>query len=136
MDKPYLVFTGLEISTYVVFDGDAHAKEKDKPKHAKVNTSLQRLLGVAEPVHFPNTKVNSNFAVFEKNIDVLLKERVGNVLYERVIETFKVNYGYIHSSQCRKSPVFVRLLLQEARKEGIDVSELHDIVRFARELLA
>ena len=123
LDRPLLVFRGLRIPVFVIFDGDA-----SKEKHVKANRILQTLLAVESPKDFPQTQVTASFAVFENNLDEHIQERVGTVLYGETVQQFYVEYGYSNEAQCKKSPLFVKTVLAKAAEKDVVIEELKQIV--------
>jgi len=130
LDRLYLIFNGLGISSYVVFDGDAHraGHTEDSKRHESTNRRLQRLLGIGKTVAFPATIVDERYAVFQTELDRVVMNAVGEQLYIAAVQDFKKSNGYNTAKECRKSPAFIELLLKRAGAQGIIVNELHDIV--------
>ncbi|HEV8606101.1 MAG TPA: ATP-dependent endonuclease, partial [Tepidisphaeraceae bacterium] len=85
MDRPFLLFSGLGIPVFLVFDGDTNQNDpKDRDKSAKANRCLQRLLGISEVQDFPATGVFTRHAVFASNLNQLVREAVGEAKYQLI----------------------------------------------------
>ena len=81
LDRPLVIFKGLKIPTYMIFDGDKNMQGTgDEEKHSKTNKSYLKLMGTAE-VDFPPTQSHANWAVFEVNIEEEIKKALGEVKY-------------------------------------------------------
>ncbi len=90
----YRIFTGLEIPTYVVWDGD-----KAQAKQGDINLLIASMLGTDLP-DFPDTTVTDRYAVWSEDFETQLRSEV-------------VDYGYfeetgreIHGTSSR--PVLAR----------------------------
>ena len=125
LDKPFLIFSRLDIPTYVIFDSDSDKKPDGQP-HA--NRSLQRLLKVNSPKDYPPTQVSDNYATFETNLDKYLQETVGREIYQDVTTNFVNDYGYDDLKACKKSPEFIKQLIVQANEQGKKPVELCQIV--------
>ena len=123
IDRLHLVFTGLGIPTYIVFDGD-----KDSHEGAASNCAIQRLLGVKSPVDFPPTSVGERCAVFEQDLNQAIRNIAGDEVYLGVHKEFQDEYGYGKLRDCEKSPLFIKRVLQKASEEGRESRELKQIV--------
>jgi len=134
IDRPFLVFSELGIPTYLVFDGDGH--EEEGKRGEKTNRILQRLLGVSNVRDVPRTEITERYATFETELDRFLRGRVGEEIYTKISLKFIRDYGYSGLNQCKKSPTFVQSILEEAKKGGITISELVEIVKNIKALSA
>lgn len=83
IDRPVVIFKGLFIPTYFIFDGDSHLKGKNQQDAIKRNHRYLRLAG-KKPVDFPSTTVNDTFAVFETNIEGIFKDELGEELFHQI----------------------------------------------------
>ena len=65
IDKPVVVFRGLQIPTYFIFDGDGQYKGTKKEKDvSQQNINLMRLAGDPSPQAFPGLTVKDSWACF------------------------------------------------------------------------
>lgn len=77
LDRFYRLYNELGIPTYVIFDGDAlNEDKKKKAENAKLNRELQKLLGEASPVDFPETAIKNKYTVFKDKYESTLKETI------------------------------------------------------------
>ena len=125
LDKPFLIFSRLDIPTYVIFDSDSDKKPGGQPH---TNKSLQRLLNIEPPIDYPPTQVSENYATFKTNLDKYLEETVGSEIYQNVKTTFVQDYGYDDLKSCKKSPEFIKQLIVQANEQGKKPVELCQIV--------
>jgi len=137
LDRLHLIFNGLGISTYLVFDGDAQraGHKEDSKVHETTNRRLQSLLGIENPTSFPYTMVNKKYAVFQTELDRVVINALGQQLYIKTMQDFKRSYGYNTAKDCKKSPAFTEVLLKKAAEKGILVKELCDIVNKVESLM-
>ena len=126
LDKPFLIFSRLDIPTYVIFDSDSDKKPGGQPH---TNKSLQRLLNIEPPIDYPPTQVSENCATFKTNLDKYLEETVGSEIYQNVKTTFVQDYGYDDLKACKKSPEFIKQLIIKANEQGKKPIELCQIVQ-------
>ena len=130
IDRPYLVFSGLDLPVYVVFDGDYGCKPA-------TNRRLQRLLGVPndDEKDAPPDQINDKYAIFEGDLDGTIRSAVGEDVYGSVAQRFMQDYGYPDWDRCKKSPVFIQAVLQQAQQKRKPVQDLEAIVRCICDLL-
>lgn len=135
IDRPLLVFSGLGIPTYVVFDADAGCDRKDQASAARTNRVLQRMFGVANPKDFPETCVSGAYAVFQSDLNTILRHAVGEEIYMTKVWTeFQQDRGYPRLTHAEKAPFFITRVLSVAKNAGIEVKELNAIVDKVLEL--
>ena len=123
LDRPLLAFSGFDIPTYTVFDGD-----RTDPKAVSTNRAILRLLGIDSPVDYPPTTVEKNYAVFETTLCKFLESNVPEEIYSLTVDQCKQEYGYPDIDRCRKSPVFIEMLLKNARRRDVSIPELEQMI--------
>jgi len=126
IDRLFLIFSGLGIPAYVVFDGDKGDKRKQGSE--RTNRILQRLLGVCDPEDWPETVVTERYAIFERNLDEEIRVRIGDDCYLSTASAFRNENGYPDNDSCRKSPAFIRKVLEEGQSIGASVPALEGIL--------
>lgn len=116
IDRPVVVFSGLGIPTFFVFDGDKGVKQvKDAPKS---NRLLLTLAG-ENPTDFPPTECWARAAAFETDIETYLQSVVG-ADYIAMRDKCAADCGHDRPSKAMKSSEVMALFLdraQEAKKE-------------------
>jgi energy-coupling factor transporter ATP-binding protein EcfA2 len=129
IDRPLLVFRGLGIPTYVVFDADVKCKKDKQESTTRSNRALQRLLGVTDPKDFPETSVNERYAVFQSELNTIIRERVGEDIYvNKIWMEFEKERGYPKLTHAEKASAFIARILEEADSKGVKIGELDAIV--------
>jgi predicted ATP-dependent endonuclease of OLD family len=130
IDRPVVVFRGLEIPTYFVFDGDAKHKgkgNKEEKSAVLVNELLQRLAGVPV-VSFPSTQVNNEWAVFEDDLELEIKNALGGAYYDELRALISDDLGYSEPSKAMKNPEAAARLIRKAYEAGRTIPVLESIV--------
>jgi len=89
---------------------------------------LQKLLGVKDPKKFPSTNVTATYAVFESDLDAVVRGRLGEDLYVETATQFMREYAYADFDRSKKSPLFVQRLLERGALRNLAVPELAEIV--------
>jgi putative ATP-dependent endonuclease of OLD family len=126
LDRPYLVFTGLLIPTYVVFDSDV---DLGAAGHGDTILALQRLVDVPEAdiARFPPTRVEDWYATFSPNLTAYIRAAVGNA-YEAAVAAYREEHGYPDAHACHKSSRFVASLLRPLLVRPDALPELRNLV--------
>ena len=136
LDRPALIFQGLGISVYLIFDGDKGNKNTDQEgKTVQTNRLLLRLFGAPEE-DFPESQVNSTWAVFERNIEDELKQALGEAGFNSIRERVASEFGIDRPSQVTKSIYCASRFIEEACGEGLTVPILEKVVEAVTDLAA
>ena len=117
--NPYLIFTELGISTYVVFD----CGSKKADRHSKL---LLKLCGCPEE-ELPKTIIKDNMACFEDDLEAILREEIGEEFYSQLREQYTDEFGY-DAKRGEKNPLVTSKIIEEAYKRGKKIGTLEDIV--------
>jgi len=95
LDRPVVIFRGLSISTYFVFDADFHLVGKgQKEKEAKNRNHRYLRLAGAPIEDFPATQVHETWAVFKENLEGTLKEELGAEAFQTIRKQVASELGY------------------------------------------
>lgn len=130
IDRPVVVFRGLGIPTYFLFDGDVRHKggaAKKEQQTADRNIRYQRLAGVG-PDRFPGTTITADWAVLEDCLETTLKDAVGvqfEVLGQAVAEELK----YDSVSDVTKNADGMARFIEAIYDSGLGIPKLEEIVR-------
>lgn len=124
LDRPFAIFSGLNIPVYLLWDGDFGGKNPDQA--AKNNRALLRLLG-EQPEDWPE-KLESTFACFRTKLEVQLKQEIGEELFESLLEKHKTDLGLAKKNDAIKNPVVISKVLHEARAQGRTSQTLDQII--------
>lgn len=120
MDRPAVVFSSLEIRTYVMWDNDRNAKDAK----SEDNKRLLRLLNqTAEdwPVGVWDTH-----ACLDENLEHMLRSELGDAFGEAMAET-RAELG-MDKEPARKNPFVVGTIIAKADKMGYQSETLMKIV--------
>ena len=134
IDRPVVVFSGLEIPSYFVFDGDSrHAGNASKEADAiRSNGVLLRLAGVAVE-SFPATQSTENFAVFSDELETEI-QNVDNNRFIAIRDRVAADLGHDRPSTLLKNPHAAAIFLKQFYAEGLRVPILEDIVEHTTSL--
>jgi putative ATP-dependent endonuclease of OLD family len=126
IDRPLVVFQGLEIPTYFIFDGDSGHTGSEREKSIKTNKILLRLAN-AEVVDFPVTQVHETWATFNDKLETELKV-IGEELFKSVRDRVADELGYSEPSNILKNPRAATRFIESIYAEGQRIVVLEDIV--------
>jgi predicted ATP-dependent endonuclease of OLD family len=136
LDRPAIVFRGLGIPTFVLFDGDKHlAGTPDEQAATRTNRLLLRLVNAAE-TDFPQTQVKDSWAVFEHNTEHELQLALGKHIFEDLRSRVAAEFAFQRPSQVLKSPHCASGFISLAYREGHKVPVLEAIVEAVSKLVA
>ena len=95
IDRPTVIFQGLSIPTYFIFDADSHLIGKGREEEDAKNRNHRYLsLAGALVEDFPDTQVHETWAVFKENLEGLLKETLGNETFRAIQREVASELGY------------------------------------------
>ncbi len=95
IDRPTVIFRGLSIPTYFIFDADSHLIGKGREGEDAKNRNHRYLrLAGALIEDFPDTQVHETWAVFKENLEGLLKEILGNETFQAIQKEVAFELGY------------------------------------------
>jgi len=120
LSNPYLIFIELGIPTYIVFD----CSKKDKED--RTNKILLQLCGCPEE-NLPKTIVKNNMACFEDDLETILKDEIGEELYDQLLKEYTGEFGY-SASRGEKNPLVTSKIIEEAYEKGKEIKVLENIV--------
>jgi putative ATP-dependent endonuclease of OLD family len=124
IDRPALIFTMLDIPTYIVWDSDKNKGPKDA--HPETNRRLLRLLGETEE-EFPG-KVAKKFACFENNLESTLQLELGHDIVQSCKEEIAHEFSDARPEDSLKRPALFSKLLIKARSKGHESATLNAIL--------
>lgn len=124
IDRPAVVFRGLGIPTYFIFDGDSTSRKRDDA--IKSNAILLRL-AEAKVEDFPSTQVADKWAVFNDNLEQELKA-VDEKVYLSVCDSVAGELGYDKPSAVLKNPEGASRVVKRMYELGKKIPVLEQIV--------
>lgn len=116
------VFKAFSLPLFVVWDSD-YGKEGSK---VGWNQALLRFFGQKEE-DYPD-KINRNFACFKTDMTSVIKQEVGEELYNRLMKNLVGEYSYQDVEQARKNPHIIQEFLRRATEAGKECTTLKRIV--------
>jgi hypothetical protein len=138
LDRPVVVFRGLKIPTYFIFDGDASHKGKgsDNENQTKERNALcQRLAHVTKTEDFPSTQVHEFWAVYHHDLEAVLKDAADDK-YNEVTEKAVKELGYSGASVLLKNTEGAARLVELIYEAGKTIPVLEQIVQKVTALCA
>jgi hypothetical protein len=127
IDRPVVVFSGLGVPTYFVFDGDSrHAGRKKEADAIRSNGVLLRLAGT-DLEGFPDTQVNATWAIFSDEMETELMS-VGDDVFFKIRDEVAEELGYDRPSTLLKNPHAASCFIKRMYALGHRIPVLEDIV--------
>jgi predicted ATPase len=128
MDRPAVVFRGLSIETYLIFDADRrHRGSKSEEHTCSINRRCLRLVGAAVE-DFPDTQVHDRWAVLEDNLEALLARELGDDNLDRLIGEVADEVGCERGRKALKRMDVVPRVVESAYNRGLRLPTLEKIV--------
>ncbi len=134
IDRPVVIFRGLGIPVYFVFDADAHHQGRsEEPKTKARNLRYQRMAGVV-PVDFPDTQVHETWAVFREDIETTIENELGDDVFTRIRDEVAHELGYDEQSRVMKTIEGSAMFVERAYELGHRLPTLESITRIVTQL--
>lgn len=134
LDRPAVIFRGLDIPVYVVFDADRrHLRTKEEEeKTRRANRLCLRLVGVdpadLDDGEFPGTHVRGTWAVLEDDLEGVLQRELGETELMELIREAAGEVAYEPSKEALKNVQIVARVLDMAYRQGLRTPTLEEIV--------
>lgn len=116
------VFKAFSLPIFVVWDSDFGNRD---PK-SDCNQALLRFFGQDEE-DYPD-KIDTDFACFRTDMTSVIKQEVGEELYNELMESLVGEYGYPNVERARKNSHIMQEFLRRAREAGKECTTLKSIV--------
>ncbi|MDE0654324.1 MAG: ATP-dependent endonuclease [bacterium] len=104
LDRPLIVFRGLGIPTYVVWDGD----KTERGHHSPPNQRLRRILEMSETE--PLDHVGDQSACFEEDLNQVIRDEIDETHYNEAFEDAYRRYGLTRDDAEKKALVVERIV--------------------------
>lgn len=128
LDRSVLIFQGLEVPVYLVFDGDKRNEGTDQEGGTiQANHILLRLVG-AEEEDFPRSQVAPTWATFEHNIEHDMRQAIGDEAFDSIRDDIASEFSITRPSQVTKNLYCASRFIEEIYTRGLEVPILEDIV--------
>lgn len=103
IDRPTVIFNGLSIPTYFIFDGDSSNKGTSDEKSTIVSNLRLLRLGNGKLEEFPKTIVTERYAVLEDKIETEFSMAVKGTSAELIAREIAVELGLDSASKVSKN---------------------------------
>jgi predicted ATP-dependent endonuclease of OLD family len=135
LDRPAVIFRGLSIPTYIVFDADrSHQGTGEEEKSKRANHTCLRLMGA--PVEdFPNTQIHKTWAVLEDDFEALLETELGQEELARILDEVADDLGSERGKNALKNVEVAARSVGLAYERGLRLPTLEAIVEAVTELV-
>ena len=134
IDRPTVIFRGLSIPTYFIFDADSDHIGKKEEKHTKEsNHRYLRLAGVPTE-DFPDTQVHETWAVIGKNLEKLLEVELGATVFQSIRDDVASELGYDDVARVIKNIDGITRLIEIAYEQDYKIPTLEKIVEMVTRL--
>ena len=134
IDRPVVIFRGLSIPTYFIFDVDAHLIGKDGENDAKDRNYRYLRLAGAPTEDFPDTQIHETWAVINKNLEKLLEEELGTEIFQSIRGNVASELGYEKPKDVCKNIEGITRLIELAYEGGHTIPTLEKIVEMVTQL--
>lgn len=128
IDRPVVVFRGLDIPTYFIFDADSRHRGTDKEQKSVTSNHLFLRLAGVPTEDFPATRVFDTWAVFNDELESEFKLVLGDDQFDRVRQTVADQLGYPQPSLVLKNPEGMSQFIRSTYSNGNRIPILEDIV--------
>lgn len=134
LDRPAVIFRGLGIPTYLVFDGDRHHQgTPNEEATVRANHICLRLVG-GTVEDFPDTQVHDTWAVLSGKFETLLKDELGSDKLKELAGQVTQELGYDTQDRMLKNVEGTARLVDLAYKQGERMPTVEQIVEAASQL--
>lgn len=135
IDRPTVIFRGLSIPTYFIFDADSHLIGKGRQEEDAKNRNYRYLrLAGASIEHFPDTQVHETWAVFRENTEGILKETLGNEMFQAIREEVASELGYEDPERISKNIEGTARLIELIYEKKYQIPVLEEIIEKVTQL--
>lgn len=134
IDRPTVIFRGLSIPTYFIFDADSHLIGKKGEKDAKERNHRYLRLAGAPTEDFPDTQVHETWAVIKKNLEKLLEEELDSKIFQSLRAIVASELGYDDVARVNKNIDGITRLIELAYEQGHKIPTLEKIVEMVTQL--
>jgi len=135
IDRPTVIFRGLSIPTYFIFDADSHLIGKGKKEEDAKNRNHRYLrLADVSLADFPETQVHETWAVFNKNLEGIFKEALDNGIFQSIQEDVASELGYDDPDHINKNIEGAARFIELVYEKEYQIPTLEEIVEKVTQL--
>ncbi len=129
IDRPTVIFRGLSIPTYFIFDADSHLiGEGRKEEEAKKRNHRYLRLAGAPIEDFPDTQIHETWAVFKKNLEGILEETLGKDAFQGIREEVASELGYDDPERVNKNIEGAARFIELVYEKGHNIPILEEVI--------
>jgi len=128
LGRPFVIFDLLGIPCYVVFDADAHNRDKPEKSHPETNRELLRLLGAPEE-EFPDACVCARYAIFHETLQRDLRQGLQEDLFFQTRDQVASEMGWERPSEAEKNATVLEETFRRLQEVGGTPPMLEAIVQ-------
>ena len=121
LDRPLIIFRGLGIPTYVVWDGDKTKREHDPATNQRLRRILKR------PETAPLDHVDGQSACFEEDLNQVIRDEIDETHYNKAIEDARRRYG-LTRDEAEKKALVVESIVEDAVAHRSECETIQAIV--------
>lgn len=104
IDRPVVIFQGLSIPTYFIFDADSHLISKGEKEKDARNRNHRYLRLASVPIEdFPDTQVHKTWAVFKDTLEGIFKKELGDKTFLFIQKEVASELGYDEMNRVNKN---------------------------------
>jgi len=129
IDRPVIVFRGLRIPTYFIFDADSQLKgDKKKEKETRERNQCYLRLAGDPSEDFPNTRVEGTWAVFKENIEGTIKDELNETVFLSLRDQVAFDLGYSEPTRVLKNIEGAACIIERVYNDGKRLPTLEAII--------
>ncbi len=129
IDRPVVIFQGLSIPTYFIFDADSHLKGKGEKEKDARNRNHRYLRLASVPIEdFPDTQVHKTWAVFKDTLEGILKKELGDKTFLFIQKEVASELGYDEMNRVNKNIEGAARFIELIYKKRYRIPTLEEII--------
>ena len=129
IDRPVVIFQGLSIPTYFIFDADSHLKGKGEKEKDARNRNHRYLRLASVPIEdFPDTQVHKTWAVFKDTLEGILKKELGDKTFLFIQREVASELGYDEMNRVNKNIEGAARFIELIYKKRYRIPTLEEII--------
>lgn len=129
IDRPVVIFQGLSIPTYFIFDADSHLKGKGEKEKDARNRNHRYLRLANVPIEdFPDTQVHKTWAVFKDTLEGILKKELGDKTFLFIQKEVASELGYDEMNRVNKNIEGAARFIELIYKKRYRIPTLEEII--------
>lgn len=129
IDRPVVIFKGLSIPTYFIFDADSQliGKGKKEEEAKKRNHRYLKLANVSQE-DFPHTQVQETWAVFKDNLEGIFKDELGGDVFKEIQTKVASELGYDDRERACKNIEGASRFIEIVYEKGKQIVTLENVI--------